>query len=60
MRAGTFAVGTCDMNAFELAMRMSSYVSMKTALRYYGLIPEAVYTTQSMTLKHSFAISQDD
>ena len=23
MRAGTFAVGTCDMNAFELAMRMS-------------------------------------
>ena len=26
---------------------------MQTALRYYGLIPEAVYTTQSMTLKHS-------
>lgn len=30
-----------------------SYVSMQTALRYYGLIPEAVYTTQSMTLKHA-------
>ncbi|MDO4511920.1 MAG: hypothetical protein Q4B68_08905 [Bacteroidales bacterium] len=30
-----------------------SYVSMHSALRYYGLIPEAVYTTQSMTLKHS-------
>ena len=30
-----------------------SYVSMATALRYYGLIPEAVYGTQSMTLKHS-------
>ena len=30
-----------------------SYVSMQTALRYYGLIPEAVYTTQSMTIKHS-------
>lgn len=30
-----------------------SYVSMSTALRYYGLIPEAVYSTQSMTLKHS-------
>lgn len=30
-----------------------SYVSMSTALRYYGMIPEAVYTTQSMTLKHS-------
>lgn len=30
-----------------------SYVSMHTALRYYGMIPEAVYVTQSMTLKHS-------
>lgn len=29
-----------------------SYVSMSCALRYYGLIPEAVYTTQSMTIKH--------
>ena len=26
---------------------------MLTALRYYGLIPEAVYTNQSMTVKHS-------
>lgn len=30
-----------------------SYVSMSSALRYYGLIPEAVYTVQSMTIKHS-------
>ncbi len=30
-----------------------SYVSMSSALRYYGLIPEAVYVTQSMTMKHS-------
>ncbi len=30
-----------------------SYVSMSSALRYYGLIPEAVYTSQSMTIKHS-------
>lgn len=30
-----------------------SYVSMSSALRYYGLIPEAVYTKQSMTLKHA-------
>ena len=28
-----------------------SYISMNTALRHYGLIPEAVYTTQSMTFK---------
>lgn len=30
-----------------------SYVSMSSALYYYGLIPEAVYVKQSMTLKHS-------
>ena len=30
-----------------------SYISMSTALRYYGLIPEAVYVYQSMTVKHS-------
>lgn len=29
-----------------------SYVSMSSALRYYGLIPEEVYVMQSMTLKH--------
>lgn len=28
-----------------------SYLSMITALRYYGMIPEAVYVTQSMTIK---------
>ena len=31
----------------------TSYISMSTALRYYGLIPEEVYTHQSMTIKHS-------
>lgn len=30
-----------------------SYVSMHSALRYYGLIPEAVYNVQSMTVKHA-------
>ncbi len=30
-----------------------SYVSMSSALRYYGLIPEGVYVIESMTLKHS-------
>lgn len=30
-----------------------SYISMSTALRYYGLIPESVYVYQSMTVKHS-------
>ena len=30
-----------------------SYVSMDTALRFYGLIPESVYRICSMTMKHS-------
>lgn len=30
-----------------------SYVSMETALRYYGLIPEQVYTIRSMTTNRS-------
>ncbi|NLO71639.1 MAG: hypothetical protein GX102_12005 [Porphyromonadaceae bacterium] len=31
----------------------ASYVSMETALRHYGLIPEAVYVMASMTTKSS-------
>lgn len=30
-----------------------SYISCLSALRYYGLIPETVYQTQSMTVKHT-------
>lgn len=30
-----------------------SYVTMLSALRYYGLIPETVYVVQSLTIKHS-------
>lgn len=30
-----------------------SYVSLQTALRHYGLIPEQVHLTQSLTTKHS-------
>ena len=30
-----------------------SYVSLSTALRYYGHIPERVHTTQAVTTKHS-------
>lgn len=32
---------------------MPSYISMSSALRYYGLIPETVYMAQSMTIKRS-------
>lgn len=30
-----------------------SYISCLSALRFYGLTPEAVYQTQSMTIKHT-------
>jgi len=30
-----------------------SYVTMLSALRYYGLIPESVHEVQSLTIKHS-------
>lgn len=40
-----------ELSPFLLANHIygPSYVSMQTALRYYGLIPEAVYSMQSMT-----------
>lgn len=40
-----------DISTFLLANHIygPSYVSMQTALRFYGLIPEAVYSVQSMT-----------
>lgn len=44
-------VSRLEVSPFLLANHLygPSYVSMQTALRYYGLIPEAVYTVQSMT-----------
>ncbi len=36
-----------------------SYVSLQTALRYYGLIPEYVSVIQSMTLKPSQSFEND-
>ena len=34
-------------------LRGPSYVSLQTALSYYGMIPERVYSTRSMTTKRS-------
>ena len=41
------------INRFLVANHLygPSYVSLQTALRYYGLIPEAVYSIQSVTTK---------
>lgn len=44
-------VSRMELSPFLLANHIygPSYVSMQTALRFYGLIPEAVYSVQSMT-----------
>ena len=44
-------VSRVELSPFLLANHIygPSYVSMQTALRFYGLIPEAVYSIQSMT-----------
>lgn len=44
-------VSRMELSPFLLSNHIygPSYVSMQTALRYYGLIPEAVYSVQSMT-----------
>lgn len=44
-------ISRMELSPFLLANHIygPSYVSMQTALRYYGLIPETVYSIQSMT-----------
>lgn len=43
------------LNRYLLANHIygPSYVSLQTALRYYGMIPEQVHLIQSVTTKHS-------
>lgn len=44
---------TINRTHSQLSFRSLVKISMQTTLRYYGFIPETVYTTQSMPLKHS-------
>ncbi len=59
VRNGLYVVGEKKRNAafssFEIAnfILEPSYVSLESALSFYGLIPEAVYTTTSVTTKSS-------
>ncbi len=59
LKKGLYVVSQVE-NEIPLSMELianhvyaPSYVSMQSALRYYGLIPETVYVTQSMTVKPS-------
>ena len=55
LRSGLYLFGeeyrSRPSHPFEIAnhIREPSYVSLESALSYYGLIPEAVYTTTSVT-----------
>jgi len=57
VRKGLYLVGDerrkSHYNSFVIANYMvdPSYVSLESALSFYGLIPEAVYTTTSVTTK---------
>ena len=59
LKKGTYIVSPefsrVPINTYLIANHLSSpsYVSMLSALRYYGMIPEDVYIVQSMTLNKS-------
>jgi predicted transcriptional regulator of viral defense system len=59
VRNGLYLMGEerrkAPYNLFQIAnfMMEPSYVSLESALSFYGLIPEAVYTTTSVTPKKS-------
>ena len=53
MRAGTFAVGTCDMNAFELAMRMSEML-----VKRFGGLQTWLVSLGTYLFKNRSAIEQ--
>lgn len=42
---------SADIMVFSTKIYAPSYVSMETALSYYGIIPEAVFTTTSVTTR---------
>ena len=62
IRNGLYLVGEkkrkTSINLFEIANFIiePSYVSLESALSHYGLIPEAVYTTTSVTTKNGLEL----
>ncbi len=59
LKRGLFVVSpeesglTLSMGLIANHLYSPSYLSMQSALRFYGLIPETVYAIQSMTIKHA-------
>ena len=53
IRGGSQKLRLLERDKQIIRLKKGLYVSMSSALRYYGLIPEEVYTKQSMTLKYA-------
>jgi len=53
IKRGAYCLASEPLSKFEVAnyLRQPSYVSFETAMSYYGLIPENVYTIISATTK---------
>jgi len=63
LRRGVYCFGKryqlAPLNLFELAQKIyaPSYVSLESALSYHGWIPEAAYTTTSVTPRRSYEVT---
>lgn len=61
LRRGLYATSELrdrvDVTAFATKLYAPSYVSLETALSHYGIIPEAVFTTTSVTTRKTKTFS---
>lgn len=55
LKRGVYLIDHLPLNAFEVAQHLygPSYISLESALSYFGWIPEAVYVTTSVSAKKS-------
>lgn len=59
LKRGVYLIDHLPIDKFEIAQHLygPSYISLESALSYYGWIPEAVYTTTSVCTKKSPTIT---
>lgn len=59
LKRGVYLIDHLPLDAFEIAQHLygPSYISLESALSYHGWIPEAVYTTTSVSTKKSPTIT---
>ncbi len=59
LKRGVYLIDHLPIDKFEIAQHLygPSYISLESALSYHGWIPEAVYTTTSVSTKKSPTIT---